>query len=220
MTYDVQTIVTDEPWVENCYIILNKLSMEMVVIDPGWNAARIIEAIQSKKGVLKAILLTHAHHDHVGAVAELQQHFNVPCFLHELDNKLLRQAHTYALVFAGRTMKPLTAMQLFNDRTMLSIPDWPITAMHTPGHSPGGVSYLIDGYVFTGDTLLFEHVGRTDTPGANSDHIMASIEKILELPDMTHVLSGHGKRWNIGLAKQWWEQVRLSPPAYNQFGKI
>lgn len=218
--YAIETVITDEPWLENCYIVRDVLTGQKVIIDPGWNAPRIIDAIKKQEGLLKAIILTHAHHDHVGAVAEIQEYFKVPCFLHEADKKILHQAHTYAFVFAKRNIQPIRNVDFIKETDFTSLLKWPITMVHTPGHSAGSVSYFIDGNLFTGDTLLFEHIGRVDTPGADTDAIMASIERLLQFPNDTTIYPGHGRTWNVADAKQWWQKVRVAPPVYKQFGGL
>ncbi len=219
--YEVVTIVTDEPWSENCYLVRQISSSQMVIIDPGGAADRIAQAVRDNGGDPKAILITHAHHDHVGAVAELQRHFSIPCFLHRADNRLLRQAHTYALVFAARNMEPLSEVCLFEGSSSPKIDHWPIQTIHTPGHSPGSVCYCFGGFVFTGDTLLYQHVGRADTPGSDPAQVCLSVDRLLhELTEETVILSGHGRSWTIGEARVWWLDVRQSPPQYKRFGGI
>lgn len=219
--YEIGTLVTDEPWSENCYYVQHVSSFQTLLIDPGDGADRIARVLREKGGDLKAILITHAHHDHVGAVAGVQQHFNVPCYVHRMDYRLLRQAHTYALVFAGRNMKPLTKVCLFEEGDGILTDTWPIRTIHTPGHSPGSVCYCFEGFVFTGDTLLYQHVGRADTPGADPEQLVLSIDRLLkELPEGTVILPGHGRPWSIAEAKSWWQDVQMSPPQYKQFGGL
>ena len=133
----------------------------------------------------------------------------------------MRQAHTYALAFARRNMAPLTDVCLFEEGSTVLTDPWSIRTIHTPGHTPGSVCYCFDGFVFTGDTLLYQHMGRADTPGGDPEQLVLSIDRLLnELSDDTVILPGHGRPWSIAEAKNWWQDARMSPPQYNQFGGL
>ena len=218
--YEIETIISDEPWSVNCYVVCNPSSGRQLLIDPGGPTARIEEAVHSLGTGLDAILITHAHHDHVGALAEIQKIFDVPCYGHRADNRLLRQAHTYALVFAGHSMEPLSNVHLFEGEGPL-VDGWSIKVWHTPGHSMGGVCYDFGSFVCTGDTLLYEHVGRTDTPGGNEPLLIESVDRLLAgLSVETLLLPGHGKSWAVGDARRWWHDVKAAPPQHKQFGGV
>jgi len=219
--HEIVNLVTDVPWSENYYFVRRLSSFDTLLIDPGDNGDRIVDSLLKEKRDLKAILLTHAHHDHVGAVADVQAQFNVPCYLHKNDYRLFRQAHMYALRFAGKTMQPLTKANLFEDDDGVLIDQWQFRRIYTPGHTQGGVCYFFDGFVFTGDTLLYQHVGRSDIPGADPEQLIRSIDLLFnELPDDTVILPGHGRAWNIAEAKSWWRIVRTDPPQYKEFGGL
>jgi len=219
--YKVETRVTDAPWSENLYFVRHDSSSRTLLIDPGDGADRIIKVLRDEESDLKAILLTHAHHDHVGAVDGVQQYYNVPCYLHKNDYRLMRQAHTYALSFAGKNMKPLTEACLFEEESGVLIEPWVIRSIHTPGHTKGSVCYYFDGFVFTGDTLLYQHVGRADIPGADLEQLVLSVDLLLkELPENTVIFPGHGRSWTIAEAKSWWRVARKSPPQYKEFGGL
>jgi len=220
--YQVTTIVTDEPWRTNCYLVRHLPSAEQVLIDPGDAAQRIAGAVLKEGGRPKKILITHAHHDHVCAVAVLHQRFGVPCYLHRADARLMRQAHTYALVFDGRQMEPFTASSLYADDEMsLEIGKRSIQIMYTPGHTRGSVCYYFGDFVFTGDTILYRHVGRTDTPGSDLKQLIASVGSLVKrLPGETVVFPGHGRPWTMQEASDWWRDVAVSPPQYKRFDGI
>ena len=219
--YEIVNLVTDKPWSENHYFVRRSSSFDSLLIDPGDGADRIVGSLHKEKRDLKAILLTHAHHDHVGAVAGVQAQFNVPCYLHKKDYRLFRQAHTYALAFAGKIMQPLTEASLFEEDNGVLIDQWLFRCIHTPGHTQGSVCYYFDGFVFTGDTLLYQHVGRSDIPGADPEQLVLSIDQLLnELPGDTVILPGHGRAWSIAEAKSWWLVARMDPPQYKEFGGL
>jgi len=219
--YEITTIVTGEPWCENCYLVCHVPSSEQVLIDPGDAEDCIVETVLNQDKSLKKILITHGHHDHVGAVAVVHERFKVPCHLHKADARLMRQARMYAVVFDGREIEPITSFCLYEDEGMLELGNQPIQVIYTPGHTAGSVCYYFGGLVFTGDTLLYRHVGRTDTPGSNADQLISSVSRLMEqLPGETVVFPGHGRMWTIREARSWWRYANISPPQYKRFGGI
>lgn len=219
--YKITTIVTSKPWCVNCYLLRHLPSEEQILIDPGDDVDRIVQTVFNQGKNLKEILITHAHHDHVGAVAVLHERFGMPCQLHKADASLMRQAHTYALVFDGRQIKPFTRFCLYENEKTLKIGERPIQVIYTPGHTPGSVCYYFGDFVFTGDTVLYQHVGRTDTPGSNADQLISSVNRLIEeLPGDTIIFPGHGRMWTIGEARDWWRDAIMSPPQYKRFGGI
>src|SRR5665811_2080225 len=132
-------LVNGGDWKENCYLVSHIPSGEQIVIDPGDDAVSIIHLVEENGGGLRHILLTHAHHDHVGAVAELYRTFNLPCELDKADVRLLYHAPMYALRFAKRFIEAPLPFLTFENQPQLAIGDQSITVFHTPGHTPGSV---------------------------------------------------------------------------------
>jgi hydroxyacylglutathione hydrolase len=218
--YIIARIVTGEQWRQNTYIVTQRTSFQTIIIDPGDNADFIISYIEKNQGRVTRILLTHTHFDHVGALEEVSTYFNVVCELHKDDVSLLRHAPMYALRFSNRQMSPISRFQVFEE---LCIEDGelPVRSIHTPGHTKGSVCLLFDGFLFTGDTLLYRHVGRTDLPGSSKGQILGSIQKLLsELSDECRLFAGHGRPWTIGEAREWWRDSHQSPPEHNTFGAL
>ncbi len=213
----ITCLVTGGQWKQNTYIVVHKSSFNSIVIDPGDNAAFIIRQIEDAGGRLAHILLTHPHHDHVGAVSELSEYYGIDCELHKLDVRLLMQVSTYALTFANKIIAPITRFQSFE--TFSFIEEEPVVrALHTPGHTKGGVCYLFDGFVFTGDTLLNRYIGRTDLPGGSLTDLHRSVTALLaELTDDAVIFPGHGKPWSAGEAKKWWNEHQGNPSAHTSF---
>ena len=217
--YQVITVPTGKPWNENSYVVRHVPSGAQLVIDPGGAAEQIEQAVLAGGGRLTGIYLTHAHHDHVGAVTALTQRFGVVGRLHQADGRLLRHAPMYALRFAGRHLEPVENCQAYALPAKFSLGGQPVRILHTPGHTPGSVCYWLDGYAFTGDTLFYEHVGRTDLPGGDADQLTASVGGLLELlPAETLLLPGHGQAWTVAEARRWWASVE-APPPYKVFAK-
>ena len=217
--YRIITIMTGEPWKENCYLVTYMPSGEQALIDPGDDPDFIIQAVLDSGARLRYILLTHAHHDHVGAVAALCRRFDLPCDVHKGDARLLRHAPMYAWRFAGKQIEPPKPFRVYEDQPTFQLGQQRIEVIHTPGHTYGSVCYYFGDFVFTGDTLLYQHVGRTDLPGANADQLAVSVSQLVErLPGDVVIFPGHGQKWTLAEAQAWWQDAVVSPPQYNQFG--
>lgn len=212
---NVTCIVTGGKWKQNTYIVSQVSSSNTIIVDPGGSSELIIKHIDDAGGKVTHILLTHPHHDHVGAVAQVSERFDVACELHAQDVRLLKHAPMYALSFAKKEIAAVSRFQPFEE---LSLVKPVLRSLHTPGHTKGSVCYVFDGFAFTGDTLLYQRVGRTDLPGSSSADLFQSIEQILtDLTDETVLFSGHGNPWTVGEAKQWWQEQRDKPPADTSF---
>ncbi len=203
--FQVDTFITGAPWKENCYLVRHVPSGQQAVVDPGDDAEAISQAMTAG-GPLRYVLLTHAHHDHVGAAAAICRRFDVPCDLHQADVRLLRHAPMYALRFAGKKIDAPESLRPFEAAPGLQLGGEAITVLHTPGHTAGSVCYCLPGVVFTGDTLLREGVGRTDLPGADLALLKESVTRLLaQLPPEALLLAGHGRPWTAAEAGRWWQ---------------
>ncbi|MFL0194383.1 MBL fold metallo-hydrolase [Clostridium sp. WILCCON 0269] len=177
----------------NCYILIDEDKLQCAVIDPGGEASHIIKAIDDSKCKVKYILLTHGHIDHTGAVAEIKYKYNAPVAISEKDYKMIQQG-----AFVYGNIGSEVPIYIENNQ-VFEIGDIKLKAVNTPGHTPGGMSFLVDKVVFSGDTLFQGSIGRTDFPGGDFKTIIDSIKsKLLVLPDETVVLSGHGSETLIG----------------------
>jgi len=193
-------------------------SIEAAVIDPGGNADDIIGTVLGDSVTVRRILLTHAHHDHVGAVAALCRRFRIACEIHKGDARLLRHAPMYALRFGGKHFEAAEPSNAFDGPWVIQLGLRQINVVHTPGHTAGSVCYDFGGFLFTGDTLLYHHVGRTDLPGGDATLLNRSIQNLLDIfPDDTVLFPGHGRVWTIGEARLWWHEASVLPPQYTQF---
>lgn len=213
----VVTIVSGEPWRQNCYLVLDQLSSEAMLIDPGDNASAILATIDEYQPSSVEILLTHGHHDHVGAAADVAEKLGTPCLIHEADARLARQAPLWAFRFSGKRIRApeplepfITWKRPFGQGFAASI--------HTPGHTPGGVCYIFPGFAVTGDTLLARKIGRTDMPGSDLGLLRTSVDEVLSSVDDDVVLfGGHGKPWRAREAREWWNNARHAPPELKSF---
>ena len=177
MSLSVTTFVNGT-WQENCYI-LSDAALNAIVIDPGSGAPEIIRLIDKAGYRVHGIVNTHAHFDHVGAVAELKEHFAVPFYLHSADAALLRRANTYKLMFdKGPAIRiPAITTDIAALPADFSVGPFALSWTSTPGHTDGSVCFQIDDVLLTGDTLLRGALGRTDLAGGNRDLLIATIRK-------------------------------------------
>ena len=188
--FDVSTIVSGK-WRENCYILSS--GTEAVVIDPGEDADAILSHLDTQRLAVKAILCTHAHYDHIGAVSDLQSRYAAPFYLHAADRPLLRQANLYRKLFGGERTIAIPSIDVdLATSPALQFSGTDIEVMHTPGHTPGGVAFFTRDAVFVGDTIFRNRAGRTDLPGGDRPAIEASLRKLLALSPELVVYPGHG----------------------------
>ena len=205
--HQIATIVTGDSWRQNCYLLTHVPSGDQVVIDPGDSPDAIVQAVLDGGAQLRHVLLTHGHHDHVGAVAALCRRFDLPCEVHVADSRLLMHAPMYATVFAGRKIEAPERFRTYENQPVFQLGGQSIAVINTPGHTPGSVCYHLDGCVFTGDTLLYRQVGRTDLPGGDAVTLTGSVSMLVEsLPGDTVVLPGHGRSWSVAEARIWWQE--------------
>lgn len=170
----------------NCYLVINDKNREGIVIDPGANGAGLIKEIEKLTYNIKGILLTHAHFDHIGGVKELKDKYNIPVYVNqgEIDNSKVDN-NVYS--------KLPNDCSLINDGDVLNIGGINIKCLHTPGHSKGGMCFLIEDSVFTGDTLFQGSIGRTDFISGDFKTLIDSIQKkLITLDGDTKVYPGHG----------------------------
>jgi glyoxylase-like metal-dependent hydrolase (beta-lactamase superfamily II) len=166
----------------NCYIVYEDDSPDCIVIDPGYEPDTVLLAIKGIKKNLAAILLTHGHFDHVGAVKILAADTDCRVYIHENDLSLPATLTAGALYYT----------HTYGEGDTLKIAGLSIRVLHTPGHTPGCVCLMVEDNLFTGDTLFRESCGRTDLPGGNGAEIFKSLGRLAALEGDFRVLPGHG----------------------------
>ncbi|MFP4083244.1 MAG: MBL fold metallo-hydrolase [Candidatus Aminicenantes bacterium] len=188
----------------NCYVVYCPETLECGVVDPGAEAEKIIRIILRKKLNPVIILNTHGHVDHVGANQDLKDRFNVPLCLHPADRSMLKNILQSDMGFLlGAKESPAPDRDL-KDGEEVKIGRSSLRVVHTPGHSPGSVSFLGDGFLLSGDAIFYGGVGRTDLPGGSWQELENSIRsKILTLPPETSILPGHGPFTSVRQEKNW-----------------
>ena len=205
MNLIVETVITG-PFQENSFIGWNSNSNEAFLVDPGDDVHLIINLIESKKLVPKAIINTHAHLDHIGAVQPLKEKYNIPFYLHEKDLATLHAVASYAHVYGFEKYNTSPDPDKFlKDGEVLSFGQINFKVYHTPGHATGHVVFYdeVNKFVINGDVLFNGSFGRVDLPGGDLETLKNSIfEVMFQLPDDTLVFCGHGPETTIGKEKK------------------
>lgn len=202
------------PFAENPYLIACTSTAQAILVDPGDKGPELWQAVVDQGVSLVAIVLTHAHLDHVGAVEYVRGRAGVPVYLHAADAPLLAAVAQQARLFGLEAAPVAPAERTLADGDTLDVGRIRFGVLHTPGHSPGSVCLYAEQekLLIAGDTLFRRGFGRTDLPGGDADALVRSIEtQLWPLPDDVRVLPGHGSQTTIG------EERRLNPIAELSF---
>ncbi len=197
MSLEVTTFVNGR-WKENCYIAANEEG-DAFIVDPGSQADDLLALIEQRGWRIHAIINTHGHFDHIGAVAAVKDRFRAPFFLHGSDARLLERANLFRMVF--ESPDPVKIPTITYDIAALpesfAVGPFRLVWIATPGHTEGSVCLRIENFLFSGDTLMRNAVGRTNLPGGNRDQLLISVRNLASLPAHTVVCGGHGPRTTI-----------------------
>ncbi len=192
----------------NCYMVSTEKTA--LVIDPGFSCAIVEDFLINNSDKERLILLTHCHFDHIGGAIELSNNTGVKIAIGKNENEFLSDTFVNMSDRFHAHIEPFSADILLNDEEILSVGDINIKTIFTSGHTKGSVCYLINELLFSGDTLFFESIGRTDFPGGSFNEISNSIKKLYNtLPDSTPVYPGHGEATTIGHEKEFNSFVRI-----------
>jgi hydroxyacylglutathione hydrolase len=197
VSLEVTTFVNGR-WKENCYIAANG-GGEALVIDPGSQADDLIALIEKNQWRVLAVINTHGHFDHIGAVSALMERYKMPFYLHSGDERLLQRANLFRMVFEAREPIPIPKIthSISEQPGTIELGPFHISWIGTPGHTEGGVCLHIENFLFSGDTLMHDAIGRTDLPGGNREQLLNSVRRLTLLPGETIVCGGHGPRTTI-----------------------
>lgn len=190
------------PIMANCFIIGCEDTRSAVVIDPGAEADKILMALARLKLNVKYILNTHGHFDHVGANKRMKAVTGADILIHALDAPMLTRLSASAAAWGLSAEDSPAPDRTLADGDSVAFGTITLKVIHTPGHTPGGISFSTDGHVFVGDTLFAGSIGRTDFPGGDYDALIDSIRsKLFRLDDTVRVFTGHGPETSIGQEK-------------------
>lgn len=190
--------ITVGPLEENCWLLADRDSGRAVLVDPGDEADRILEAVDATGCTLEAIWLTHAHVDHVGAVAPIARARGVPVLVHPADKMFYDGAAAMGLRY-GMRIDPLPAPGgSLQEGDTLELGANTFTVWHLPGHAPGHVAFIGAGLCLSGDVLFAGSIGRTDLPLCDPRAMHASLQRLATLPADVRVFPGHGGETTIG----------------------
>ncbi len=166
----------------NCYIVWGEGSDDCIIIDPGYAAGQVLNRVEVLGKTVSAILLTHGHFDHVGAVKNLVLDTDCKVYIHEAELSQPEQM----------TAGPLYYTHTYGEGDTLTLAGLTLRVLHTPGHTPGSVCLLAEDVLFSGDTLFQDSIGRTDFPGGSFAQMQNSLQRLKALPGDFRVLPGHG----------------------------
>ena len=201
----VHTVVVTE-FMTNCFIVGDEITKEAVVIDPGGEGQKILKEIEKMAMNVKAVVSTHAHVDHIGALKDIKNALGADIMMHQAELPVLKTASRMARLFGISIDDPPEPDRFIAEGDQVSCGSITLKVIETPGHSPGGISLLTsDGKVcFAGDTLFAGSIGRTDLPGGDYHTLIESIKtKLIPLGDDVKVLSGHGPATTMGVERRY-----------------
>ena len=189
----------------NCYLLCNTDTKECVLIDPADNAGKISEMIEQSGCMLKGILLTHGHFDHIMAAQAVKEKYNIPIYACRQEEEMLREPSVNMTAHYGRDCS-ITPDRFLDDLDVFEVAGFSIQMIHTPGHTKGSCCYYLkdEDVLFSGDTVFYGSVGRTDFPGGSTAQIVRSLHKLVDsLPEETEVFPGHDASTTIGYEKRY-----------------
>ena len=188
---------------ENSYVYYNEETKKGFLVDPGLVHSKISRFLEEEQIDLEAILLTHGHGDHIMGVEHYKERFGCPVYAHEFEKEILENHHHNHSKDLGGTVVELKEINYIKDGDILELAGTKVLCIHTPGHTRGGVCYLTNEGLFSGDTLFKLGIGRYDLFGGNFKALENSVVEVLyRLPEETKVYPGHGVPTSIGYEKQ------------------
>lgn len=187
------------PFQANAYLAICEATGRCAIVDPGADPDRLLTAVDEEGVEVEMIVLTHAHLDHVGAVGPVHSATGAPIYLHPADRGLYDAAPQQAQSFGFELPPPPPPNHALAEGEVLDVGEATLEVRHTPGHSPGHVTLVGEGFAFVGDCVFAGSIGRSDLPGGDARLLLRSIhEKILTLPDTAVLYPGHGPPTRVG----------------------
>ena len=189
---EIKTYIVEDFQV-NCYLVADEKMRECVIIDAGGVSHELDEYINTKGYAVKYLIFTHGHFDHIGGAGYYRNKYpNAKILIHSADSACLTDERANFTYPAPYHFVPVKPDVLLKDKDVISFGNVKLKTIHTPGHTLGGISLYSDGVLFSGDTLFYRSVGRTDFYGGDFKTLKRSVMRLYELPDNTVVYAGHG----------------------------
>lgn len=190
-------VFADNPFATNCWAVAADGSDDAVVVDPGFEPERILSMVERAGKRLAAVLATHGHFDHIGSVPQVCAP-GVPLVIHEADELALTDQRAWGAGYPVEMDLRPSEVRVVADGDVLEFAGFSIQILHTPGHTPGSICFVTDGFVLSGDLVFRDSIGRSDFPNSSPSDMNTSLRRFLELPDPLTVYPGHGPETTVG----------------------
>ncbi|NMB00191.1 MAG: MBL fold metallo-hydrolase [Firmicutes bacterium] len=187
----------------NCYVAHNE--GEAVIVDPGGVSNDLLDFLAKENLKVVAVINTHGHADHISGNAWIMEETKAPLAIHQLDASFLNDPGLHLGPKIRQEVVPVEVSRLLGDGDLIKVGQFSLEVLHTPGHTPGGISLYTPGILLSGDTLFKSSVGRWDFPGSDEGALRESLRRLAKLPPETQVYPGHGPSTTIG------EELKSNP---------
>ena len=200
----------------NCYILTDETTMKSAVIDPGGDSNMILDYMERNKMECAAILLTHGHMDHTMGVENLQKDTGAPVYVHKEDYSSAKGS-PFGMFGMSHAYAPTGECRLYGEGDVIPVGNLQVKVLHTPGHTPGGVTLVCENVMFTGDTLFKDSCGRVDLDGGDSTALLASLKRLAEIPGDFEVYPGHMESTTLAMERIYNPYVRAALSGVTEF---
>lgn len=190
------------PLESNCFIVFDEIKHEALIVDPGADPDKILRFIEVNKLNVNYIVCTHAHFDHIGAVAAIKEKTKANIVVHKDELEIYAGVKDQGALWGFTIQQPPQPDKLVEEGDVVRVGELEFTVFHTPGHSPGGICLYGAGVLISGDSIFAGSVGRTDFFGGSIDALKESFKRIMSLPVDTKILPGHGSQTTVGTEKE------------------